>query len=585
MLTLFGGATLFGNAQRQTVDLYFFAGQSNGLSGYTGTKDGDTYPADSTRYLTQMVNSYIFNPYWDTAYYETIFSSIPRWKPVLIGKNTGGVNADVNYFGCETSFAYWNAPVYILKINGNNQSITAYTDASYWPMIEKNIVRAFTQARQQKKILNLKGFIWNQGDTDGIGESGANAYRVQLDTLFKKFNRVYARMCVKYSMPNNIKTYKKILVQCRSGVTYLSTVEAAKQDFVADSLNAIYWYSTEYTFRSDNLHYQSVKHLLFGIDLYNYFKNGALPTFAPSNLTTTLDGSDIDLAWDDNSTNEDGFKIERSLTGTSNWAVVHTTTADVEVWTNSGLDATTQYFYRARAYKGTIYSQYSNIDSETTPGSYPSVLEDGNTVAWYIADETSTITKDGSNFVSRWNDFLGSGHDLIQATDGKKPVWSSSGVFFNETDNDNYLATANFTFNQPVFIYIVARKNGWTASGYWFDGSTGDAMMIYNHTTLPGMKAYAGSLSTQNDNLDANTWGIVRVLFNGANSKLIVNATTPTTGDFGSQNMGGIILGMRSGGTAGVNSIQFKELIFRKAADGSTDETAIYNYLKAKYGL
>jgi len=40
------------------------------------------------------------------------------------------------------------------------------------------------------------------------------------------------------------------------------------------------------------------------------------------------------------------------------------------------------------------------------------VLQDGNTVGWYIASDLSTITKDGSNKVSVWADKLASGHNL-----------------------------------------------------------------------------------------------------------------------------------------------------------------------------
>ena len=42
-------------------------------------------------------------------------------------------------------------------------------------------------------------------------------------------------------------------------------------------------------------------------------------------------------------------------------------------------------------------------------GGVPSVITDGNTVGWWIADDLTTITKNGSNVVSQWRDKLGGG--------------------------------------------------------------------------------------------------------------------------------------------------------------------------------
>src|ERR1035437_7652790 len=91
--------------------------------------------------------------------------------------------------------------------------------------------------------------------------------------------------------------------------------------------------------------------------------------------------------------------------------------------------------------------------SRAVASSYPSILTDGNTVAWYDFNQASTITKDASNNVSRWNDYLGSGHDLIQATTANKPVWSANGILSDGVTK--IMKTATFTYNQPEFIYIV----------------------------------------------------------------------------------------------------------------------------------
>jgi hypothetical protein len=214
---------------------------------------------------------------------------------------------------------------------------------------------------------------------------------------------------------------------------------------------------------------------------------------------------------------------------------------------------------------------------------YPVVIGDGNTVTFYDSQLLSTITKDGSNFVSRWNDRLLSGHDLFQSTGSFQPLWSVDGILFDGIDN--CMKATAFTLIQPEFIYMVVKQVTWTKYDYFFDGNTADSGIVYQGEGItPRINAGAGLYLGDNANLVLNTWGILRVLFNGASSKLIVNATTPTTGNCGTGNMGGFTLGSRAVGLY-YSNIHVKEIIIRKIADTSGDETAIYNYLAAKYGI
>ena len=213
---------------------------------------------------------------------------------------------------------------------------------------------------------------------------------------------------------------------------------------------------------------------------------------------------------------------------------------------------------------------------------YPTVLEDGNTVAWYDYTATDTITKDGSNFVSRWNDKLGSGHDLIQATGTNQPLLTSDGVLFDGIDN--YLKTSGFTFNQPEFIYLVINAKSWTLLDYLLDGNTTNSGFIQQVFSSPSVYAYAGSQSGY-IKMTVNQYHIIRTQFNADSSKLIINNEPPLTGNFGSLNMGGFTLATRGGAGDRYANIEVKEVILRKVADSLTNETDIYNYLKTKYSL
>lgn len=88
---------------------------------------------------------------------------------------------------------------------------------------------------------------------------------------------------------------------------------------------------------------------------------------APTSLTlTVVSSSQINLAWTDNSTNEDGFRIERSLNGSS-WTEIATAGPNVHNYSNTGLAGKTRYYYRVRAYNALGNSAYSNAPNARTP--------------------------------------------------------------------------------------------------------------------------------------------------------------------------------------------------------------------------
>ncbi len=81
---------------------------------------------------------------------------------------------------------------------------------------------------------------------------------------------------------------------------------------------------------------------------------------APSSLgAAAASSTQINLTWSDNSTNEDGFKIERSLDG-STYTQLTTVGRNVKTYSNTGLTSAKRYYYRVRAYHSGGDSAYSN---------------------------------------------------------------------------------------------------------------------------------------------------------------------------------------------------------------------------------
>ncbi|MDQ3665648.1 MAG: fibronectin type III domain-containing protein, partial [Acidobacteriota bacterium] len=94
---------------------------------------------------------------------------------------------------------------------------------------------------------------------------------------------------------------------------------------------------------------------------------------APSGLTASAASStQINLVWVDNSTNEDGFRIERCQgAGCATFTEIATVGANVISYSNTGLTAATTYQYRVRGYNGGGNSAFSNTATATTTAAAP----------------------------------------------------------------------------------------------------------------------------------------------------------------------------------------------------------------------
>lgn len=218
----------------------------------------------------------------------------------------------------------------------------------------------------------------------------------------------------------------------------------------------------------------------------------------------------------------------------------------------------------------------------------PACISDGNTVGWYIADDLTTITKDGDNLVAQWNDKLGSGHDFKQANDTNKPTWSADGITFD--GSDNFMITDAFTYTYPQFVYMVLKQITWTnLDTFYCEGTGGERPNFLQSTSTPRLKMYDGGTSLNNDTATVGVFQIIRCLHEryittSKPSRIQVNNLTATTGNLNSSNWSGIAFAYNPSYGRYCNFIA-KEFIFRKVNDNSTDETAIYNYLATKYSI
>jgi hypothetical protein len=127
---------------------------------------------------------------------------------------------------------------------------------------------------------------------------------------------------------------------------------------------------------------------------------------APTNLVATAASStEIDLSWQDNSTNEAGFRIERSLDGAV-FTEITQTLANVTSFHDSGLTPDTTFFYRVFAFNNFGNSAPSNIAAATTPPPpvpqfpvlvvSPESIDFGSVRATQSAERTITLSNAGA---------------------------------------------------------------------------------------------------------------------------------------------------------------------------------------------
>ena len=99
-----------------------------------------------------------------------------------------------------------------------------------------------------------------------------------------------------------------------------------------------------------------------------WFEASAGPPASPTDLTATaVTYTDVLLTWINNSSNEDGFRIERSLTGAALWRVIGEVGAGVVSFVDSGVIPGVGYDYRVIAFNGDGDSAPVSLINFTAP--------------------------------------------------------------------------------------------------------------------------------------------------------------------------------------------------------------------------
>jgi alpha-tubulin suppressor-like RCC1 family protein len=245
----------------------------------------------------------------------------------------------------------------------------------------------------------------------------------------------------------------------------------------------------------------------------------------PTPLTaTTIESTKIRLNWVDNSTNEDGFIIERRVT-TTGYAVFATVNSGSASYSDEGLITGNTYYYRMKAFNSLGDSAYSNEASATATITAPTNLtlvnadSTGIRLNWIDTSneeteykiERSPITNTNyvqiativANATSYLNTGLSFGTLYYYRVRGSNP--SGNGLYSNEA---SLTATVPAPVNLYVNVYSETRFDiGWTdvssdelyfkierkdgASGTWTQINTVSAnVTTYSDGTVSALMTY-----------------------------------------------------------------------------------------------
>ena len=116
-------------------------------------------------------------------------------------------------------------------------------------------------------------------------------------------------------------------------------------------------YETNPTSSADNA--RSMNNTAATVAAFRTSSTSATTPTAPSGITAaSTSSSSVTVRWTDNSSNETGFNVERSTNGVD-FTQVATLGAGAISFADSGLAASTRYYYRVRAYNSAGNSSYT----------------------------------------------------------------------------------------------------------------------------------------------------------------------------------------------------------------------------------
>lgn len=215
---------------------------------------------------------------------------------------------------------------------------------------------------------------------------------------------------------------------------------------------------------------------------------------------------------------------------------------------------------------------------------------------WLDASDAATITLDGSNNVSQWNDKSGNGRNLTQGVTTQRPSYTSGVVSFDGSDDNLGIGSYNLTSATESSLFAVLRHRTVATSlgvavAFGTNSSFGGQSLERGRTS--GKRGYVVGRNTPSGNeqtlagSDITTLRIVQGnVYSGTTLEGFVNNVSDGTASFtGPLNSGsGFILG-RYFATGFPANVDVCEVVHYNRALTSGERASLHAYFVAKWSI
>ena len=239
---------------------------------------------------------------------------------------------------------------------------------------------------------------------------------------------------------------------------------------------------------------------------------------APTGLTAIpVSSTRIDLTWQDNSTNETGFRVQRRLGGSNVWIEIGLVAANAIALSDVRVKPNTTYHYRVRAFHYAGTSTFSNEATAITPDLVPPTL-----IRFVPArgPEGTRVVLTGTHFLGvtevRFNGVSASEFEILSATsiEAVVPPDATSGPISvvapggTAVSADSFIVTTGI--GSRLFVPVVLRSRGRTPGSLF----TSELTLTNRGLTTAEMHftyraAFGGGSGTAVDFLEAGRQRIV----------------------------------------------------------------------------
>jgi concanavalin A-like lectin/glucanase superfamily protein len=323
----------------------------------------------------------------------------------------------------------------------------------------------------------------------------------------------------------------------------------------------------------------------------HYSTANAATLTAPVGFTATaVSTSEIDLAWTNTSSGESNEVVERSTDPSFSSVTSFTLPGGTTSYKDTGLPASSTYYYRVKATTSTASSPYSPTMQATTltPPSYAgTILADHPTSYWRLDETSGTVA--GDQTVANPGTFVNTilGVPGLIASDP-----SNTAIGFNGSSSDirvGQSGTLNYTSALTIEGWIQPTTLPATGTRVAILAKTGSYALELNGAQLEltvvqlgnrmTLDAPAGTIVAGRRYYVAGTW-------DGTTMRLYVNATPVASGALGGsadQTLNGLHIGSWDGASEFFNGTIDEPAIWGSALSAS-QITAHYNMAKPALG-